>query len=339
MTGIHDLGAASAVLRNARIEGGAAASFDSLATLLDGARSSVAGELFKVNDELVTQAFQTRARTVPTRLHADSQYLVDPAEFTLGRGGDGIAVTGHGGPPTKLHTKFVVVDGSRGMMMTAAAVGDLRRSNTADFAAHVVGDEAAALQRLVDSAISGDSKAIRGAADQAAQLGIYVNDPVHGVTLLRDRITSQVERATDSVYVASKLLDDPESVRLLADAQRRGLDVLVELSPKSSAADLQRLRDAGLDAAALPKVDRRLHGNMVLTDAGRPNAEAYMGTAMLSLRGMVRPDAVRMAREIGWVTNDPTGLRVAIDNVASLEQSRLGAFVTRHAAPTSPAAT
>ena len=86
MPGIQQLGAATATLRNARIEGGAAASFDSLVELIDGARTSIVGELFKVNDEVVTHAFQQRARTVPTRLHADSQYLVDPAEFTLGRG-------------------------------------------------------------------------------------------------------------------------------------------------------------------------------------------------------------------------------------------------------------
>jgi hypothetical protein len=329
---LDKIGAASAVLNNARIEAGAAASFDSLTTLVAGAKQSLTGELFKVNDPAITAAFQERALHVPVRLLTDSQYMVDPAEFSLGRF-DGIGVTGHGVSPDKLHTKFVVADGSRGMMMTAAAVQDLRNSDTADFAAHVTGAQANALQNLAEAAIAGTSKGIRSSAKDAAQLGIFVNDTSHGITLLRDRVERQINNATSSVYVATKVMDDPESVRLLKAAQDRGRDVLVEVSPKSTDADVARLRDAGIQTTDLPQEHRRLHGNLVITDMGQPNMESYMGTAMLSKRGMVRGDAARQAREIGWMTTDPKGIKTAAHSVSTLAGSQLGAFAKAHDFP------
>ncbi len=306
------------VVRNGVYHVGAVRGLDAMAEMARGARESITAELFKLDDPAVVASLRSAVdRRIPIRLHADTQYLRE--EYAIGAA-DGLVVTEHGRSPLKLHTKVLVADHDRAISETAAPVRDLRELQTIDFAVEVQGDAARALERATAAAASGRSSDIRRTAHELAEHGFLLNDPAHGVTLLRDALERGITSSKSSIYYGTKLLGDERGMHMLARRRGEGLRVLVETSPKSDDSLLTQARDIGLDVSALQR--KGLHGNITVFD----ERLAYFGTTMLSPRGMARSTSPRDARELGWFTTDRAAISSALDAIQRLDGSRLERF-------------
>lgn len=312
----------TATLQPARFGIGSAASLDALADVAGSARSSVVGELFKLEDAPVLSVLRERAGRAQVHLHGDSESIADGA-FRIGAD-DGALVTGHGNKPIKLHTKGVVADHERAALATAAPVPGLRADDSVDFFATFDGDAARALESATAAAIIGRSDEVLRTARDAARAGIYFNDPAHGVRLLTPRLDRLVDDASDFLVVGSKRLDDMTMIRRLAGRQQDGVRVLVETGKHASPAQVQAARDLGLDVTHLGMEGRRLHGNFMIADG----AEAYFGTSSLSERGLARETAKRPTREMGWFTNDAAAIDETFEAMSGLRESRIDDFLT-----------
>lgn len=315
------------VLRDARIlVGTTGQSLDELARVIDGARTRMAGELFMLNDVPVTTAMARSVRRhVSTHLLIDDEYSLLNAYASFGHSNP-VRMSIHGPAPDKLHSKALVADGSEAWISTAAPSKRLRGDGALDVSATFEGPAASALERLTNATMAGDSAAVRDAALAASQHGIVVNDPLHGVRLLTERVTAMIDSATDSIYVGTKVLDDRTILERLAAARVRGVRVLVETSHMSEGKWIDRARVLGLDAYRLPHSLGRMHANTVVVD-GR---EAYVGTAMLTKRGLARATAKRPSRELGFVTDQPAAIADILHGFSHVQGSRLR-FFTRPA--------
>ncbi|MCW2961628.1 MAG: PLD-like domain [Thermoleophilia bacterium] len=312
MTALGNIGVASGVLRDARITVGSSEALDAMARVVDGATTSVSAELFQLRDAPVVAAFRSAADRMPVRLLVDSEVFEDGG-YKLPKTGL-LELSEHGADPHKLHTKAIVADGSVGYVGTAAPVGGLRGPGKLDYAAELGPTEARVLERAIEAVANGDTTQVRATAEAAARVGLYYNDPKHGVTLLRDRIESLITGAEHSIVASSKILGDTRSVELLAAAKARGVDVLLITTPKSTKQSVKQARKAGIETVVHEEKAGYAHGNFLLADAN----QAYMGTAMLSRRGMARPEAARAARELGWVTEDRGAISTAADRLSAL---------------------
>lgn len=321
---LQSIAAQGATLSRARfVVGTSGQVMDELARVAGTARSTINAELFGLSDEVALGAINAAAaRGVRVALHADDEALA-LGRYASAAENPAIALTSHGAMPIKLHTKALVADSTTGYVGTAAPVWELRKYEGLDVAAVFDGPAVQALERLTVATAAGKSKAVRSAAEEAARHGIFVNDPIHGVKLLRERVGALIDSATDSLYVGTKVLEDSKMIDRLARAQQRGVRVLIEANPMTEAKWVERARAAGLNTRHLPKVPWRIHANTVIAD-GR---EAYVGSATISKRGMARSYAGRPAREMGFVTSDPEGLRQVIEGFASVTDSSLASFL------------
>lgn len=323
------------VLTGARIQVGSTAIIDAANDLVLGARSRVTSEMFKITDADSGTVLRQVGQRIPVAMHGDTAYIATPGSYLID-GARGVTVTGHGAPPVKLHTKTLIADGERGIVMTASLDAKLRAIDAVDFAAHVTGNDAVMLERLARSAVSGVTRTIRTEARRATQRGVYLEDSSHGVHELSTHLERALRADHQSIYAASKIVNDPAIVRLLAAARERGTHVLVETS-ETTLEDHALLDQLHVPVTQLGGRQRKLHGTLVLFDHGTARQQAVMGTFTLSPRGMGR-DYARLqlptsmldygvqSRELGFVTEDAQGIEQAIDAVQSVRLSQARAF-------------
>lgn len=239
---------------------------------LDGATTSVDGELFRLQHERISGGIRSAAeRGVAQR------YLVDPEGFDAVRSAlpDAVEASAYAQMPFKNHSKGLVVDGTRALMTTGAYVP--KTDSRVEMVARFEGEAAKALRELVDAGRSAQPERLRAAADTAARYGIVVNEPVAGVQHLTGAVHDLIRSARRDITISTKIFTDPTVRAAVADAERRGV----------------RVRFTDIRA-------QHMHANLVVADDS-----LYVGTAHFSPRGMGDMRlAYRRSRESGLVVHD-----------------------------------
>lgn len=310
------LGAERAVLQDARFAVRTVEGLEEFSRVVGNARSHISAEMFVAGDPIISHLI-TRAsfRDMPGVIVRDGEYLaLAPGELVPGMPG-AMQVVDYGAHPLKLHSKAAVADGNRAIITTAAAAPKHREmwGNSLDFTALFQGPAAAALDDATRAAASLDPVAIRTTTEQLAPHGIFVNDPIAGVRLLRERQLDAIRTASERLVVANKLTYDKGAIKLLAEAQKRGvaLDIIVP-SVERNGAGIERMREAGI---ARPHIvpGHTIHGNLLIADD-----QLIAGTATMTPRGLARRSAERSAREMGFALADPAAIDDALRAISRL---------------------
>jgi phosphatidylserine/phosphatidylglycerophosphate/cardiolipin synthase-like enzyme len=267
-------------LEEVRVIAGLENTINECIRVIDTSGARLRGEVFVMSEVPVQDALRAATnRGVETRL------LVCPemdARYDLVKTLDGIGAKAkpHGTLPNKVHSKALVADRKVGVVSTGPwLLGPGKyRKDWLDYSVTFEGDAAAALDNLTTSSLTRGKRKVAVAAGEAAQHGIYLNDPARGVDLLSRKLQDMVTHASKRIVISVKRFSDKTMQDLVQQARDRGVEVVV--------ADR---------ASGWSKV---LHGNMVMVD----DTEAYIGSGMLNSRLIAGGGTSgRKARELGVV--------------------------------------
>lgn len=258
-------------------------------------------DAFKLTDPEPAHEVAGAARRGHVGVLADPEFMqLQHRELLRGAGA---AVVDYGLEPAKNHGKGIVArtpDGHRGAITTAALIPE--SAGRFDLTALLDEPSSVALRDLLHASMYGTDAQVHAAAAAAELRGIVINDPLRGIATLRDGVDGLVGGARDRLLVATKKFADQDTVSNLAE--RAGDDVAVELATRTvRKADRRELRAAGVAVHELGIEGGSMHANAIVAD-GR----AYLGTAYLHHRPLGRGNSIRLPRELGVITDDPSAV-------------------------------
>lgn len=287
-------GAIPAACNPAVVIGGKAL-HDEVRALADSAQTVLRADAFRISDQAAQGGLTgAHARGVDVRLR------VDPGAL----GPDGLdavrryaTLTEYGAAPEKQHAKGIVVDAAVGMIGTD--ITDRRGLRRIEMGVRFEGDAALRLDRLLQVTRSTDPAERMAVIDAARSAGIVLNDPQLGELGVSNAIRDTIAGASQRLLVATKMVDDGPTTRLIADRARNGVTttVIAHVIPDAQAA---ALREAGVDLRVVSDKDARerraeIHGTLLSADDRALVTSGYPSTRVLV------PGADRSSRELGVV--------------------------------------
>lgn len=284
--------------------------------IVERANAGVWGDVFKLTDQPLAQSLADAGdRGVAVRLLMDPEFPEQQSRALLDAA-RGVEHRDYGQLPTKNHVKAFASE-REGVISTGAFLPET--ADRFDLAVHLRGNAADALRQLLEASYVGRTDEVVDAAAAGRPFGIFLNDAKHGVHDLTNEIERMLDHPRD-VLIATKRFQDFETADQLARLGNDGSHVVV--ATRTLPAREQLLLDAAhVRTLDVPKEPASLHGNVIVADD-----TAYVGSAFLHKRALLRDRAVRQSRELGYVTRVPqevAQLRAAV--IARLEQSGLDA--------------
>lgn len=260
--------------------------------VIDDARERIDVTSFRVNGPLtvpklgVASEHGVKIRAV---IDADRTDSMQRARLT-----SWAKVEDYGTDPWKQHGKAIAADNKIGIVATDI-LGDADEHQV-DAGIRLHGSTASSLQHLLQT-LSSNAKpeATRAVADAVRGQGILVNDPKLNIDHLSDGIRSMLAGAEQTLTVISKDFDDPECLRLMAEAAHRGVTTRL-LTWNASDTDISKLRAAGVQAVVEP-MNHKFHGLLIKADN-----QALLGSSYLAER-VLDGSSGRKSRELGVVVD------------------------------------
>jgi phosphatidylserine/phosphatidylglycerophosphate/cardiolipin synthase-like enzyme len=249
-----------------------------------GARRSIRLQMYLLTDERALEALVAARRAgkeVTVMLEASPFQAVGANQAAYDRLNAAGAQVSWASPRFSLtHTKLLIVDGERALVMTCNFTRAGLGGNREYLAVIVDPVEVADAQRIFDEDLAGSS----GTGPPASRL---VVSPLGA----RARIAGLVEGARSSIAIEMEELSDAEIARGLSEASARGVrvSIVAPASGRSAASEaaLRRLAAGGASVRAL--LSPGLHAKAIVVDRTR----AFIGSTNLT------QSALDSNREVG----------------------------------------